>query len=186
MVYGSKEWNNPNQPANTVIQASLPPPSKSSSSTSAMPSALLPAATAVASTTSSTKSTMLVGYGMSDSRGKFVYNWLTDKVELKWPSGGDAVVNKRIKDRLTTIAGPGAKLTNTNDLVNTTWHSLGGACIGVVCDLEGRVKGQRGLYVLDGALMPGATCACNPSMTIAAIVERALDRIVQNDIGTII
>ena len=185
VVYGSKEWNNPNQPANTVIQASLPPPSKSSSS-SAMPLALLPAATSVASATSSTTSTMLVGYGMSDSRGKFVYNWLTDKVELKWPSGGDAAVNKRIKDRLTTIAGHGATLINTNDLINTTWHSLGGACIGVVCDLEGRVKGQRGLYVLDGALMPGATCACNPSMTIAAIVERALDRIVQNDIGTII
>ncbi len=185
VVYGSKEWNNPNQPANTVIQASLPPPSKSSS-TSSMPSALLPATGSVSTTTSGTTSTMLVGYGMSDSRGKFVYNWLTDKVELKWPSGGDAAVNKRIKERLTTIAGPGAKLTNTNDLVNTTWHSLGGACIGVVCDLEGRVKGQRGLYVLDGALMPGATCACNPSMTIAAIVERALDRIVQNDIGTII
>lgn len=185
VVYGSKEWNDASQPANTVIQASLPPPSKTSS-TSAMPSALLPAAGSVSTTTSETHATMLVGYGVSNGRGKFVYNWLTDKVELKWPSGGDAVVAKRIKERLTTIAGSGATLTNTNDLVNTTWHSLGGACIGVVCDLEGRVKGQRGLYVLDGALMPGATCACNPSMTIAAIVERALDRIVQNDIGTII
>jgi len=184
-VYGSKEWNDPNQPANTVIQASLPPPGKSGTS-SALPSALLPAAGAVASTTASTKSTMLVGYGMSSGRGKFVYNWLTDKVELKWPKGGDDKTNQRIKERLTKIAGPGAKLLNTNDLVNTTWHSLGGACIGVVCDLEGRVKGQRGLYVLDGALMPGATCACNPSMTIAAVVERALDLIVQNDIGTII
>lgn len=185
VVYGSKEWNDPSQPANTVIQASLPPPSQSGSS-SAMPSALLPAAGLVSTTTSETHSTMLVGYGVSNGRGKFVYNWLTDTVELKWPSGGDAGVAKRIKERLTTIAGSGATLTNTNNLVNTTWHSLGGACIGVVCDLEGRVKGQRGLYVLDGALMPGATCACNPSMTIAAIVERALDRIVQNDIGTII
>ncbi|RZI82443.1 MAG: GMC family oxidoreductase [Rubrivivax sp.] len=183
VVYGSKEWGDPSQPANTVIQASLPPSSKTSS---AMPTALLPAANAVDSTSTGTTSTMLVGYGMSEGRGKFVYNWLTDKVELKWPSGGDAAVAKRIKERLTKIAGPDAKLTNTNDLVNTTWHSLGGACIGVVCDLEGRVKGQRGLYVLDGALMPGATCACNPSMTIAAVVERALDRIVQNDIGTII
>ena len=186
VVYGSKEWRDSSQPANTVIQASLPPPSSKNSSSSAMPSSLLPAADAVSGTTSATTSTMLVGYGMSEGRGKFVYNWLTDKVELKWPSGGDAAVAKRIKDRITTIAGTGAKLTNTNDLVNTTWHSLGGACIGVVCDQEGRVKGQRGLYVLDGALMPGATCACNPSMTIAAVVERALDRIVQNDIGTII
>lgn len=184
VVFGSKEWNDPSQPANTVIQASLPPSSKATGTS--MPVSLLPSATTLSSATPSTKATMLVGYGMSSGRGKFVYNWLTDKVELKWPSGGDAAVAKRIKERLTQIAGPGAKLLNTNELVNTTWHSLGGARIGDVCDLEGRVKGQRGLYVLDGALMPGATAACNPSMTIAAIVERALDRIVQNDIGTLI
>lgn len=191
VVYGSKEWATPGQPANTVIQASLPPSSKDASSgagTDAMPSALIPGVTAgTVSTSSSDKhSTMLVGFGMSNGRGKFTYNVLTDKVELTWPSKGDAVVAKRIRERLNAIIGSGDTLINTNDLVNTTWHSLGGACMGVVCDTEGRVKNQRGLYVLDGALMPGATCACNPSMTIAAIVERALDVIVQNDIGTII
>jgi cholesterol oxidase len=127
-----------------------------------------------------------VGYGVSTGRGKLVYNPLTDKVELKWPKTGDAVIAKRIKERLSAIAGPTGKLINTNDVVNSTWHSLGGANIGVVCDLEGRVKGQKGLYVLDGALMPGTTCACNPSMTIAAVVERALDRIVRNDVGVTI
>jgi cholesterol oxidase len=34
--------------------------------------------------------------------------------------------------------------------------------------------------------MPGTTCACNPSMTIAAVVERALDQIVQTDVGSVI
>ena len=53
--------------------------------------------------------------------------------------------------------------------------------MGTVCDLDGRVLGQRGLYVLDGALMPGNTAACNPSMTIAAVVERALDDIVAQE-----
>ena len=48
------------------------------------------------------------------------------------------------------------------------------------------MKGQRGLYVIDGALMPGNTAACNPSMTIAAVAERALDRIVAEDVGTTI
>ncbi|KGM40180.1 cholesterol oxidase [Aquabacterium sp. NJ1] len=188
VVFGSKEWATPGLPANTVIQASLPPSSKgtSASGTDAMSSALLPVGSAVPTSSSDTHATMLVGYGMSDGRGKFVYNYLTDKVELTWPSKGDAAVAARIKDRLRTIVGPDDTLINTNSLVNSTWHSLGGACMGVVCDTEGRVKGQRGLYVLDGALMPGATCACNPSMTIAAIVERALDVIVQNDIGTVI
>ncbi|MFT3859186.1 MAG: GMC oxidoreductase [Aquabacterium sp.] len=123
---------------------------------------------------------------MSSGRGKFVYNALTDKVELKWPSKGDAGVAARIRERISAIAGPNGKLINTNEIVNSTWHSLGGACIGVVCDLEGRVKDQRGLYVLDGALMPGTTAACNPSMTIAAVVERALDGIVRKDVGSII
>lgn len=72
------------------------------------------------------------------------------------------------------------------EAVPLTWHPLGGACMGTVCVLEGRVHGQRGLYVLDGALMPGNTAACNPSMTIAAVAERALDRIVAADVGTLI
>jgi cholesterol oxidase len=185
VVYGSMEWNTPGQLANTVIQASLPPFFKNQSN-SAISSTLIPGAAGLTMSTTELNATMLVGYGVSSGRGKFVYNFLTDKVELKWPAGGDAALAKRIKERLTAIAGPSAKLINTNSIVNSTWHSLGGACIGTVCDLEGRVKGQRGLYVLDGALMPGTTCACNPSMTIAAVVERALDRIVRNDIGTLI
>ena len=40
-------------------------------------------------------------------------------------------------------------------------------------------------YVLDGALMPGNTAACNPSMPIAAVAERATDNIVAHDMGTI-
>ena len=58
--------------------------------------------------------------------------------------------------------------------------------MGSVCDLEGRVLGQRGLYVLDGALLPGTSAACNPSMTIAAVAERAMKRIVASDVGSII
>jgi cholesterol oxidase len=187
VVYGSREWDNP-QLANTVIQASLPPLTKSAaSSNTILPTAMLPAAKQMATTDVGTgHATMLVGYGVSPGRGKLVYNPLTDKVELKWPKTGDAAIARRIKERLTAIAGPTGKLINTNDIVNSTWHSLGGANIGVVCDLEGRVKGQKGLYVLDGALMPGTTCACNPSMTIAAVVERALDRIVRKDVGTVI
>ena len=57
--------------------------------------------------------------------------------------------------------------------------------MGTVCDLEGRVHGQRGLYVLDGALIPGTTAACNPSMTIAAIAERAMDHIVADDVDPV-
>ena len=40
-----------------------------------------------------------------------------------------------------------------------TFHPLGGAVIGKVCDDHGRVLGQRGLYVNDGALIPGSTAS---------------------------
>ena len=56
--------------------------------------------------------------------------------------------------------------------------------MGKACDLFGRVKGYQGLYVVDGALIPGSAACCNPSFTIAAFAERCLDTIVAEDILT--
>jgi cholesterol oxidase len=161
VVFGSKDWADPHL-ANTIIQASIPP------------------------TGLDLRSTMLVGFGVSAARGRFVYDRATDQAVLRWPRDGDAAVHTRIHERISAVAGRLGILTDTNAIVPSTWHALGGACMGSVCDLEGRVHGQRGLYVLDGALIPGSTAACNPSMTIAAVVERALDDLVKNDVGTVI
>ncbi|WP_161926917.1 GMC oxidoreductase [Gordonia crocea] len=162
VVYGSRNWSDPHA-AFTVIQASTPPS---------------PAAS---------RSTMLVGYGVSDSRGHFVYDGGRDEAILHWPANGDSFIqNRHIDPAGRRIAGPRSVLADTNRTVNSTWHALGGANMGTVCDLEGRVLGQRGLYVIDGALMPGNCAACNPSMMIAAVAERALDRVVATDVGSII
>jgi cholesterol oxidase len=161
VIYGSKEWDTP-ATANTLIQASFPPIG------------------------ADLRSTMMVGFGVSDVRGRFVYDATKDDAVLHWPSTGDARLYRRIGERAQQIAGPLGFLTDTNGLVNTTWHPLGGAAMGSVCDLDGRVKGTKGLYVLDGALIPGTTAACNPSMTIAAVAERALDNLVADDVGRII
>ncbi|MEE2034534.1 GMC oxidoreductase [Rhodococcus chondri] len=162
VVYGSRCWEDPSS-AVTVIQASIPPLSFDA------------------------RSTMLVGFGVSDSRGRFVYDSAQDVATLRWPEDGDTVIqNGHIDPTVRKIAGQGSVLTDTNASLPSTWHPLGGACMGTVCDLEGRVHGQRGLYVLDGALMPGNTAACNPSMTIAAVAERALEQIVAEDVGSVI
>ena len=130
---------------------------------------------------------MLVGYGVSSGRGHFGYDSSMDQVRLHWPANGDSLIQDgSIDPTVRRIAGSGSVLTDTNALFPSTWHPLGGANMGAVCDLDGRVHGQRGLYVLDGALMPGTTAACNPSMTIAALAERALDNIVVDDIGSVI
>ncbi len=161
VVYGSLNWDDPTR-AHTVIQASIP------------------------SISLDTRSTMMVGFGVSEGRGRFTYDAARDEATLHWPREGDAVIqNGAIGPTAHRIAGPGGVLTDTNAIVNSTWHALGGASMGAVCDLDGRVHGQRGLYVLDGALIPGTTAACNPSMTIAAVAERALDNLVARDVGAV-
>lgn len=162
VVFGSKNWDDPHA-AFTVIQASIPPLS------------LDP------------RSTIMVGYGVSTGRGTFVYDAAHDDAILHWPADGDnAIQNGHIAPTVGKIAGPDGMLIDTNALFPSTWHPLGGASMGPVCDLDGRVHGQPGLYVLDGALMPGNTAACNPSMTIAAVAERALDNLVARDVGRFI
>ncbi|APA98010.1 GMC family oxidoreductase [Nocardia seriolae] len=132
-------------------------------------------------------STMLVGYGVSDGRGEFRYDPAADASTLHWPADGDSrIQDNHIGPTVERIAGPSSTLLDTNAAFPSTWHPLGGASMGTVCDLEGRVHGQPGLYVLDGALMPGSTAACNPSMTIAAIVKRAFDVLVKVDVGQLI
>jgi cholesterol oxidase len=160
VVYGTKDWSDPAS-ANTVIQASLPP---------------LPV---------NLRTTMMVGFGVSHGRGRFVYDAATDDAVLHWPADGDTALYRRIHERATRIAGPAGFLLDTTALDASTWHPLGGAPMGSVCDLAGRVLGHRGLYVLDGALLPGNTAACNPSMTIAAVAERALDELVATDAGAV-
>jgi cholesterol oxidase len=162
VVYGSKDWSDP-ATASTIIQASFPGIGGLDLGT-----------------------TMLVGFGVSKDRGSFAYNSANDKVELNWSSNGDQASYKAIDARINKVIAGSGLLFDTNALLNSTWHALGGANMGTVCDTEGRVMGQRGLYVVDGALIPGTTGACNPSMTIAAIAERALDLIVQKDVGKII
>ncbi len=60
-----------------------------------------------------------------------------------------------------------------------TVHNLGGCRMSDepatgVTDARGQVHGYPGLYVVDGAALPGATGA-NPSLTIAALAERCVE-----------
>lgn len=175
VIYISKDWSNA-ATANTVIQASFPPLSLTDPPLLPLLEGLdLPPLPITA------QSTTLVGFGVSQSRGHFVYDSAKDDIVLQWPKDGDAEIQSHISERITRIAGASA-LIDTNAIDLNTWHPLGGATMNVVCDLDGRVKGHRGLYVLDGALIPGSTAACNPSLTIAAIAERAMDQLARTEL----
>ena len=76
----------------------------------------------------------------------------------------------------------GRIVTDLNRLL--TVHPLGGCPMGRdgregVVDSYGEVFGYPGLYVADGAVMPGPVGA-NPSLTIAALADRFADGILQN------
>lgn len=58
----------------------------------------------------------------------------------------------------------------------STYHPLGGAVMGEVCDDTGEVFGADNLFVMDGALIPGSAGAVNPALTIAALAERNVRR----------
>jgi cholesterol oxidase len=65
--------------------------------------------------------------------------------------------------------------------IPTTAHILGGAAMGVspqngVIDGQNRVYGYRNLYVCDGSMV-SANLGVNPSLTIAALTEQAMQRI---------
>lgn len=66
-----------------------------------------------------------------------------------------------------------------------TVHALGGAPMGRhpgegTVDDKGRVFGFDGLYVVDGAVMPGPIGA-NPALTIAAFAERAVEAMLEEE-----
>ncbi|MCP1291305.1 GMC oxidoreductase [Chromobacterium sp. S0633] len=133
--------------------------------------------------------TVIGSLGMAfdqSNRGHFSYNPTTDRVELNWPKNGnrDSVaaaktVNDKIAAATRTVPGfPGIIAGVTG--MNWTAHPLGGAVIGKATDAWGRVIGHPGLYVMDGALLPGSAGAVNPSLTISALAERNIEHIIKN------
>ncbi|MFC6021489.1 GMC oxidoreductase [Plantactinospora solaniradicis] len=151
------------------------------------------------------------GFGICAPVGHFEYIPLTDDVRLIWPPDGDLAAQRAIRATLrqlvTGSAAPGPLppptgigvldgllslaaaapygLLDMNGLEPYTFHPLGGAVLGQACDGFGRVAGYPGLYVVDGALIPGSTAACNPALTIAALAERCLDDVLTRDVGTV-
>ncbi len=125
-----------------------------------------------------------VGMGGPPAIGRFRYDAATDSAILKWPAN-----SPRLADFLKSIAHTAQTLNDNNPGTFTilnepqaTGHPLGGATMERVCDFFGRVKGHRGLYVVDAAFIPGSAGMVNPSLTIAALAERSMENIIARDI----
>lgn len=127
-----------------------------------------------------------LGMVMDSTRGSFAWDEATRSVRLDWPESGNRAVEDALRpvhDRIaqTSGIGVGYPLLRVPD-VNTSFtaHPLGGAVIGRATDDHGRVVGYDRLHVVDGALVPGSTGRVNPSLTISALAERNIERIISD------
>lgn len=117
--------------------------------------------------------------------GKFTWNPTTRNIDLDWDSTKAApgvAAAKAFMDKMNA-ANPGTSY-NTGLFLGGktfadyfTYHPLGGAVLGETTDLNGEVKGVPGLFVMDSSLIPGKV-GVNPFVTITAIAERNMDRLI--------
>ena len=140
-----------------------------------------------------------LGMVMDDTRSTFSYNPAADKtatrtkmamdgkpdggVTLDWPVTGNDEAIRAMRAVINRVASINNIQTGVPGLVPDvnaafTAHPLGGAVLGKVTDGYGRVKGHAGLYVVDGALIPGSAGTVNPVLTISALAERNAAQII--------
>ncbi|MZD09236.1 GMC family oxidoreductase [Streptomyces sp. SID5785] len=121
-------------------------------------------------------------------RARFTWNPATNSVDLNWQTAWKQPsidMARSIFDRINSKEGT----IYRTDLFGTykiwgdhlTYHPLGGAVLGKATDNYGRLHGYAGLYVMDGALIPGNT-SVNPFVTITALAERNIEKIVAADL----
>ncbi|CCH30666.1 GMC oxidoreductase [Actinosynnema sp. NPDC047251] len=130
------------------------------------------------------KSWMLCpGMGIPDRFGRWTWSTITSRPRLEWARGSDASTRQATRDLMRQVArniDGGATVHDPFATHPLVLHPLGGVVLNKATDAYGRLHGYDGLYCLDSALMPGCTAAVNPVLTIAAVVERCLDHIVDD------
>ncbi len=121
-------------------------------------------------------------------RAAFTYNPASGNVDLSWQTAWkqDSInMAKTIFDKINRTEGTiyRTDLFGTNKIWgdHLTYHPLGGAILNKATDNYGRLHGYQGLYVIDGALIPGNT-SVNPFVTITALAERNIERIIAADL----
>jgi cholesterol oxidase len=110
------------------------------------------------------------------------------KLDVDWTTATSEAYFERVRATMRRISDVLGAEYNDNPMWFRkrviTVHPLGGAPMGRhagegVCDPYGEVHGYPGLYIADGAALPGPVGA-NPSLTIAALADRMSTRLLEN------
>ncbi|MCL6737345.1 GMC oxidoreductase [Streptomyces neyagawaensis] len=121
-------------------------------------------------------------------RASFTYDAASDSAKLGWSAAQSAVsvsMAKKLFDRINSANHTIYRydLFGSSNKVfadDFTYHPLGGCVLGKATDDYGRVKGYSKLYVTDGSLVPGSI-GVNPFVTITALAERTMARVLAED-----
>ncbi|WP_229813541.1 GMC oxidoreductase [Lentzea flava] len=122
------------------------------------------------------------------SRAEFSWNAAAGRVDLSWQTAWKQTSITAAKSIFDKINAKEGTIYRT-DLFGVykiwgdhlTYHPLGGAVLNKATDNYGRLHGYPGLYVMDGALIPGTTTV-NPFVTITALAERNIEKIIATDL----
>jgi cholesterol oxidase len=135
------------------------------------------------------------GQGPDSADGRLYLGWRwrnprRHSLKLEWnPARSSEVIDGMARmHKILALASEGQPLPQTTWSVFKTLvtpHPLGGCPMAAtpatgVVDHVGRVFGQPGLYVMDGSIIPRAI-GRNPSKTIAAVAERAVEMLLSED-----
>ncbi|ACY97563.1 MULTISPECIES: GMC oxidoreductase [Thermomonospora] len=133
----------------------------------------------------------LLGMGRDTPDG--VLRLRGDRLEATWTAKTSEVHFERLRKIMQRIAD----VLGADYADNPIWfrkrvitvHPLGGAPMGRhpgegVCDPYGQVFGHPGLYIADGAALPGPVGA-NPALTIAALADRMCTRLLETGAGPV-
>jgi cholesterol oxidase len=112
------------------------------------------------------------------NRAQFTWNAAANKVELNWQTAWKQPSIDMAKSIFDKINAKEGTIYRT-DLFGV--YKIGGAILNKATDNYGRLHGYAGLYVIDGALIPGNT-SVNPFVTITALAERNIDKIIAVDL----
>jgi cholesterol oxidase len=124
---------------------------------------------------------------MTENReaGRFSYDAATDSAQLVWAASQQEPAVRAARsvfDRMNIASGSSyrSEFFDSDFGTTSTYHSLGGCPLNQATDGYGRITAYPGLYVIDGSLIP-VTLGANPALTITALSERNIERILAED-----
>lgn len=117
--------------------------------------------------------------------GSVGYDSKTKKLKLNWDKSHTQHMVDNAYYFINTMnranGGTRARLLFSNGYgPDICYHPLGGAVIGKATNEFGRLNLHDNLYILDGSLIPG-TVGVNPFVTITAVAEYCIERILKED-----